>query len=157
MNREFVNRGFDLIGNWRVTFAAENQPDAICSVLNFARGGNESFDRPAFGRAVFRAGIQAEDRLRDFLQPEFFLRGFNFLRVTDNCGGNGFRIRAQRGGEMQILVDLVSGGREMGDLDDREMGNLDFLISATDRLRIFTASAHGTTAWVRKKFRQGRA
>ena len=66
--------------NGHVAFAAEHQPGAIGPLLNFLGGGDEFFHRPAFGRAVFRAGIQAENRLRDFIQAEFFLRGFNFVR-----------------------------------------------------------------------------
>ena len=41
--------------------------------------------------------------------PNFFFAASISSGVTNNCGGEGFRIRAQRGGKMQILMDLVGG------------------------------------------------
>ena len=64
-------------------------------------------DRPAFGRAVFRAGIQAENRAGDFLQSKFLPCGFNFFRRDGQLRRQRFRVRAERGGEVQIFVDLV--------------------------------------------------
>ena len=64
-------------------------------------------NRPAFGRAVFRAGIQAENRPVNFLQPEFFFHRLNFFRRDEQLRRERLRVRAERGGQMQILVDLV--------------------------------------------------
>ena len=54
--------GFDPGRQWLVTFAAEHKPGAICPLLDFLGGGDEAFNRPALGRAVFRSGIQAKYR-----------------------------------------------------------------------------------------------
>ena len=70
-------------------FSAEQNPDAICSLLDFLRGRDKFFHRPAFGRAVFRAGIQSENRLEIFSSPNFFFAASISSGVTNNCGGSG--------------------------------------------------------------------
>ena len=42
-----------------------------------------------------------------FSRPNFFFAASISSGETNNCGGDRFRVRAQRGGEMQILVDLM--------------------------------------------------
>ena len=101
--------GGDLAGKFGVGVAAENQPATVRAFLKFNRRGDEAFARPAFGRAVFRAGVQAERRLCNFRQSKFFPRCFDFFRRDEQLRRERLRIRAERGGEVEILVDVMSG------------------------------------------------
>src|SRR5689334_6254310 len=53
---------FNFLSDAEIRRSAENEPAAFCPSLNFYRCGNKSLCRPALGRSVFSAGIQAEDR-----------------------------------------------------------------------------------------------
>ena len=99
--------GFDPGRQWLVTFAAEQEPNTICPALDFLSAGDEFFNRPAFGRAIFRAGIQAEDRPVDVLQPELFLRRFHFRRGHRQLWRERFGICTERGGQVEIFKNLV--------------------------------------------------
>jgi hypothetical protein len=122
--------------------------DFRAAAMNFSTGQRLAGPYSAPG---FRPKIGCE-----IFPARIFSSRFNFLRRDEQLRCERFGIRAKRGGQMQILVDLMSGWRNLGVGRRRIVGNRR-LISATERFRIFTASARGATVCVRKKFRHGRA
>jgi hypothetical protein len=68
--------------------------------LNFPCSGDEFFDRPALGRAVFGAGIQTENRSAKFLPGRIF-SGCRFISsgvTSRKLRRQRLGIRAKRGG-----------------------------------------------------------
>lgn len=55
-----LNCGGDAGGEGGVGFRAEDEPAAAEALVDLKGGGNEAVLGPAFGGAVFRAGIEAE-------------------------------------------------------------------------------------------------
>ena len=85
-------------------------------------------------------GFKPQERPLDFTQAEFFVHGFNFARAHKQLRRHRFRAGAQRGSQMQILVDLMRRAAISGFwILDSGFCAIGFLISPTERCRIFTA------------------
>ena len=56
-------------------------------------------------------GFNRKSACEIFSRPNFFFAASISSGVTNNCGAQRFRVRAERGSQMQILVDLVRGLR----------------------------------------------
>ena len=57
-----INLRGDVRGQFDISLSAENDPAAIRASLQFDRGGNKTFARPAFGGSVFRASVQTKNQ-----------------------------------------------------------------------------------------------
>ena len=106
--------GFDLSGNLDVSRSTKNEPPAG-NLGGDARGDfNEALREPTFGRSVFGAGIQSDERPGAFSE-EFAQRG-HFARGDPHSWCNEIAVGAEVTGEVEIPVGLVADGGEVFDL-----------------------------------------
>src|SRR5439155_13576974 len=89
---------------------AEDEPATVRALLRFSRCGEETFGRPAFGGSVFSARIQGKPgHVGGEREPLF--HGSEFLRAHFQTRRQWFRVCAQRGREVQVEVEMMSGAR----------------------------------------------
>src|SRR5438034_3495098 len=93
-----------------VRWTAEDEPATVRALLRFCRCGEETFGWPAFGGSVFSARIKAKPgHVGGEGEPLF--HGSEFLRAHFQSRLQWFRVCAQRGHEMQVEVEMMSGAR----------------------------------------------
>ena len=94
--------------------SAKNQPHAIRSPLNLSGGLDKSFDRPAFGVAIFGPWIQGEQQATGLVHlieaKSLDYRG-DFIIGNHQSRRDWFRVCPHDGSQLQVLMEVMSGRR----------------------------------------------